>query len=63
MCTCLFETLRDRYGVDTVGRMQDYGRQIQTAVANRGHSAFPRSYVAAVVACRAQTGAPAPIGG
>jgi uncharacterized RDD family membrane protein YckC len=63
MCTCLFETLRDRYGVDTVGRMQDYGHQIQTAVANRGHSAFPRSYVAAVVACRAQTGAPAPIGG
>jgi uncharacterized RDD family membrane protein YckC len=63
MCTCLFETLRDSYGVDTVGRMQDYARQIRTAVADRGHAAFPRGYVAAVLTCRAQTGALAASGG
>ena len=63
MCTCLFETLRDRYGVDTVGRMQDYARRIESAVANHDFSAFPPGYVAAVMTCRAQAGAPTPTAG
>lgn len=63
MCQCLFETLRDRYGVDTVGRMQDYEHRVLIAVETRDRSAFPPGYVTAVLTCRAQTGATTTIGG
>jgi uncharacterized RDD family membrane protein YckC len=62
VCQCLFETLRDRYGVDTVARMRGYFQQVQTAEARRDRSLLPPSFVAVAQTCGAQAGRPATIG-
>jgi uncharacterized RDD family membrane protein YckC len=59
-CACVFETLRDTYGVDTVPRMQDYLKRVQIGVARRDPSQLPANWPAVAQTCRAQAGVSAP---
>jgi uncharacterized RDD family membrane protein YckC len=51
-CACVFETLRDSYGVDTPGRLQDYFSRIHVAEVNRDPAQIPAGYVATLRVCR-----------